>query len=78
MIMQLNTIPSLAQYVAVIKVATRYSGLYMIWWHVGGAEVEVSLSGLADESISSTSLPLTYLPKTHHNVTFTSSSFPST
>ena len=30
MIMQLNTIPSLAQYVAVIKAATRYSGLYMI------------------------------------------------
>jgi hypothetical protein len=73
MIMQLNTIPSLAQYVAVIKVKTRY----MLWWLVGGVEVEVSLSALAVESIPSTSLPLTYFPRTHHNVT-TSSCFPIT
>jgi len=35
MIIGLDTIPSLAQYVAVIQVSTRYIGLYMPWWHEG-------------------------------------------
>jgi hypothetical protein len=63
MIMQLNTIPSFAHYFTFMKVATTYIGLYMLWWLVGEVEVEVSLSALAAESISTTSLPLIYFPK---------------